>query len=52
MNGAGGRTNSKLTQYATSGSCIGAAGGVEHALKTEKTGPSDFFKAANRMPLN
>ena len=33
FNGAGGRTNSKLTQYATSGTCIGAAAGVEKALK-------------------
>ena len=32
FNGAGGRTNSKLTQYATSGTCIGAAAGVEKAL--------------------
>ena len=35
FNGAGGRTNNKLMQYATSGTCIGAAKGVEKALKKE-----------------
>ena len=32
FNGAGGRSLSELLQYATSGTCIGAAAGVEKAL--------------------
>ena len=39
MNGAGGRTNSKLTQYVTSGTCIGGAKGVENALNPPKATP-------------
>jgi len=32
-NGASGRTNNKLTQYITGGTCIGGAKGAEKALK-------------------
>mmetsp|Transcript_7099 Transcript_7099/g.6298 ORF Transcript_7099/g.6298 Transcript_7099/m.6298 type:complete len:122 (-) Transcript_7099:187-552(-) len=32
FNGAGGRTNSKMGQYLTGGTCIGATAGVKKAL--------------------